>query len=175
MSDFKDLAMLRRSHRQFTGEPVSEDDVKAILRAALMSPTGKGVRGWSFVVTDNKDKIRELSGIRDRGSQFVAEAPLVIAVIGDSQKSDMWIEDCSIAAVTIQYQAEDLGLGSCWCHVRDRESTVPGVSAEKRVQEILDIPSESKVLCLIAIGHASDERKPQNEDALKWEQVRYER
>jgi hypothetical protein len=26
-------------------------------------------------------------------------------------------------------------------------------------------------LCILAIGHKADERKPQNEDKLKWESV----
>ena len=44
----------RRSHRKFTGEEVSADDVKTILRAGLMAPTSKGQRAWQFVVVDDK-------------------------------------------------------------------------------------------------------------------------
>ena len=39
MTEFKDLVRLRRSHRKFTEETISEEDMKCILRAALMSPT----------------------------------------------------------------------------------------------------------------------------------------
>ena len=42
--DFKDLVQQRRSHRKFTGEEVSAEDVKLILRAGLMAPTSKGQR-----------------------------------------------------------------------------------------------------------------------------------
>ena len=28
-----------------------------------------------------------------------------------------------------------------------------------------------RVLCVVAFGHKADERKPQNEDRLKWENV----
>lgn len=173
MDSFKELAQRRRSHRVFTDEPVSEEEIKTIVRAALMSPTAKGLRKWRFMVTDNKAKIKELSEIRPAGSQFVSGAPAVIAVLGDPQEQEMWVEDGSIAAVSMQYQAEDLGLGSCWCHIRGRESKVAGVSAEDRVKEILGIPERYSVLCLIAVGHPADERKPQDEDALKWDQVSY--
>ena len=44
MTDFKDLAQLRRSHRKFTEQEIDADDVRLILRAALMSPTSKGQR-----------------------------------------------------------------------------------------------------------------------------------
>ena len=173
MNSFNELAQARRSHRAYTDEPVGDKYVRTILRAALMSPTAKGLRKWRFVVTDNKEKIKELSGIRPAGSQFLAGAPVVIAVLGDPQEHEMWIEDGSITAVSMQYQAEDLGLGSCWCHIRGRESKDTGVTAEQKVREILNIPEKYSILCLIAVGHPADERKPQNEDALKWDQVSY--
>ena len=172
MNSFRELAQMRRSHRIYTGEPVSDEYVRTILRAALMSPTAKGLRKWRFVVTDNKEKIEDLAGIRTAGSQFLAGAPVVIAVLGEPGE-EMWVEDCSIAAVSMQYQAEDLGLGSFWCHIRGRESKEAGVTAEQKVRAILNIPEKYSVLCLIAVGHPADERKPQNEEALKWDQVSY--
>ena len=39
MTDFKTLAQMRRSHRKFTEQEIDGDDVKLILRAALMTPT----------------------------------------------------------------------------------------------------------------------------------------
>lgn len=65
MDSFKELAQARRSHRIYTDEPVSDEYVRTILRAALMSPTAKGLRKWRFVVTDNKEKIEDLAGIRN--------------------------------------------------------------------------------------------------------------
>ena len=50
MDSFKELARARRSHRIYTDEPVSDEYVRTILRAALMSPTAKGLRKWRFVV-----------------------------------------------------------------------------------------------------------------------------
>ncbi|MGN0201450.1 MAG: nitroreductase family protein [Candidatus Cryptobacteroides sp.] len=171
MNSFKDLAQQRRSHRQYTEEPVSQEELRTVLRAALMSPTGMGLRKWSFAVTSDKSRIEALSRVRTHGSAFLAEAPTVIAVMGSPAEQEMWVEDGSIAAVSMQYQAEDLGLGTCWCQIRGRESTVEGVSADSLVREILGIGEDRSVLCLIALGHPRDERKPQNEEALKWEQV----
>lgn len=174
MKSFTELAQRRRSHRKYTEEPVSQENIKTILKAGLMSPTAKGLRKWHFLVTENKDKILALSKIRPAGSQFVAGAPVVIAVFGQPAVQEKWIEDTSIAAVSMQYQAEDLGLGSCWCHVNGRMSPDGNASAEDLAKEILGIPDEYSVLCLIAVGHACDERQPQDEEALKWDQVHFE-
>ncbi len=173
MNSFKELARMRRSHRVYTDEPVSEEHVRTVLRATLMSPSAMGLRKWRFVVTDNKGTIRKLAGVRPAGSEFVGGAPVVIAVLGEPENQPKWIEDCSIASVTMQYQAEDLGLGTCWCQIRGSESTEAGVTAEQKVRAILNIPEKYSVLCLVAVGHPADERKPQNEDALKWDQVSY--
>lgn len=167
---FKDLVQLRRSHRKFTDEEISGDDVRLIMRAALMSPTSKGQRAWQFVVVDNKADIEKLSDAKDLGGQFLKGAPLAVVVLGDSSRNDCWVEDASIAAVAMQYQAEELGLGSCWAQMRGRGLS-DGTMAEEVVRGILDIPDNMNVLCVIGIGHKADERKPQNEENLKWENV----
>ena len=170
MSNFKDLVQQRRSHRKFTTEEIDAESVKLILRAALMSPTSKGQRAWQFVVVDNPTDIEKLADAKDLGSQFLKGAPLAIVVLGDPLQNDCWIEDGSIAAIAMQYQAADLGLGSCWAQMRGRGLS-DGTTADTVIQGVLDIPENFHVLCILGIGHPADERKPQNEDKLKWENV----
>ena len=170
MTTFKDLAQLRRSHRKFTPEEIDAEQVRLILRAALMSPTSKSQRSWQFVVVDDKTDIEKLADAKDLGSQFLKEAPLAVVVLGDPVQNDCWVEDGAIAAISMQYQAEELGLGSCWAQMRGRGLS-DGTSADTVIRGILDIPENLCVLCVIAFGHKADERKPQNEDRLKWENV----
>ena len=170
MEDFKTLAQMRRSHRKFTDQEIDADDVKIILRAALMAPTSKGQRAWQFVVVDDKTDLEKLSDAKDLGGQFVKGAPLAVVVLGDPVANDCWVEDGSSAAISMQYQAEDLGLGSCWVQMRGRGLS-DGTTADTVIRGILDIPENYSVLCVVAFGHKADERKPQNEDKLKWESV----
>ena len=174
MTDFKDLVQLRRSHRKFTQEEIDAEDVRQILRAGLMAPTSKGQRAWQFVLVDNQLDIEKLSDAKDLGSQFMKGAPLAIVVLGDPVQNDCWVEDGSIAAISMQYQAEELGLGSCWVQMRGR-GLADGTSADTVIRGILDIPENFSVLCVLAVGHKADERKPQNEDKLKWENVHVEK
>ena len=37
-----------------------------------------------------------------------------IIVLGDEDKTDVWVEDCSNVILTMHYMASSLGLGSCW-------------------------------------------------------------
>lgn len=170
MTTFKDLAQLRRSHRKFTPEEIDAEQVRLILRAALMSPTSKSQRSWQFVVVDDKTDIEKLADAKDLGSQFLKEAPLAVVVLGDPVQNDCWVEDGAIAAISMQYQAEELGLGSCWAQMRGRGLS-DGTSADTVIRGILDIPENLCVLCVLGFGHKADQRQPQNEDRLKWENV----
>ena len=174
MTHFKDLVQQRRSHRKFTDEEVDAEDVKLILRAALMAPTSKSQRAWHFVLVDNKTDLEKLSDAKDLGGQLIRDAALAIVVLGDPMQNDCWVEDGSIAAISMQYQIEELGLGSCWVQMRGRGLS-DGTTADTVIQGILDIPENYSVLCVIALGHKADERKPQNEDKLKWENVHVEK
>ena len=168
--DFQDLVCVRRSYRKFTSEEVDPEAVKTIIRAALMSPTSKTRRAWHFIVVDDKLDIEKIADAKDAGAQLLKGAPLAIVVLGNPQENDCWIEDGSIAAISMQYQAEELGLGSCWVQMRDRGLS-DGTSADEVLRGILDIPDEMCVLCVLAVGHKAEERKPQDEEKLKWENV----
>ncbi len=170
MKDFKTLVQCRRSHRRFTDREVSAEHLQLILRAALMSPTSMGRRSWHFAIADNKRDIEKMADAKDMGSQFMKGAPLAIVVMGDPKTNDCWVEDGSIAAISMQYQAEDLGLGSCWVQIRNRGLT-DGHTANEVIHGILGLPENLKVLCVLAIGHPADELEPQHEDDLKWENV----
>lgn len=168
--DFKDLVQLRRSVRKFSDREIDPDDLQKILRAALMSPSSKSTRGWHFIVVDDKDMLEKLSLCREMGSQFLAGAKAAIVVLGDHEVSDVWTEDASIAAVTMQYQIADLGLGSCWCQVRNRFMQ-GDESSDNVLRYLLHYPSNLVAECIIGLGYPAIERKPQNEDNLKWENV----
>lgn len=173
MEQFSELARKRRSHRKFTSEKISEQQIQTLIETALMSPTGKSLRSCSFCVVESSELIVSLSQAKSMGSQFAAEAQCCMVVLGDPGISDVWIEDASAAAMSVLYQAEDLGLGACWVQIRERQNA-EGRDSESVVREILSLPESIRVLCFLAIGHKGMERKEQNMEkieALKQEKV----
>ena len=101
MTSFKDLAQLRRSHRKFSDKEVDPEHLKLILRAGLMSPTSKSQRAWQFVVVDDRMDLEKLADAKNMGSQFLKDAPVAIAVLGDPMQNDCWVEDGSIATISM--------------------------------------------------------------------------
>lgn len=170
MDNFQSLIIKRRSIRHFTPEVINEDHVKMILEAGLLAPTSKSSRAWQFIVVDDPDMLARLSQCKERAAEPIGRAPLAIVVAVDPTATDPWIEDASIAASYMQLQAAGLGLGSCWIQVRDRYAA-DGTPTEEYVQELLNMPDSLPVICILAIGHPAEDRKPQAIEKLKWEQV----
>jgi nitroreductase len=170
MENFSDLIKKRRSTRKFTNEALSQDQVVALLKAALMSPSSKRNNSWQFIAIEDKEILKTLAGCKEESAAFIADAALAVVVLADPLASDVWIEDASIASIIIQLQAEDLGLGSCWVQIRERR-TASGHPSDEFIRSLLNIPLPLQVLSVIAIGYKAIERKPFNEEHLQWEKV----
>jgi nitroreductase len=169
MNNFESLIINRRSIRKFTSEPLSPDDVHKILQSALLSPSSKNSKSWEFIAIDNPVTIKQLSECKDSGSSFLEGCAFAVVVTGNRTITECWIENASIAAILMQLQAEDLGIGSCWCQVRNRFAGER--ESEQIVRDLLEIPHEYGVLCIIGFGHKEQERKPSDLSELTWEKV----
>ncbi|MDO4780451.1 MAG: nitroreductase family protein [Bacteroides sp.] len=170
MTTFAELIKKRRSIRRFTEQEISKEHVEMILKAGLMSPTSKSSHSWSFLVVDDKEKLKALGMCKPHGATLIEKAPLAIVVMGDPLASQVWVEDASIAAIMMQLQAEDLGIGSCWVQVRERFAP-NGITSDEYIHDLLNIPLQLQTLAVIAFGHKEGERPPHNEDELLWEKV----
>lgn len=170
MEDFATLIRNRRSTRRFTDELLTPEQVAAILRAGLMAPSSKRRNPWQFVVVEDKEMLQALSGCKPHGAAFVAGCALAVVVLADVMASDVWVEDAAIASIYMQLQAEDLGLGSCWCQLRNRQ-TENEEEAAQYVRNLLNIPYRMEVLSIIGIGHKQKENPPFDEENLQWEKV----
>lgn len=149
-----DLLLTRRSCRKFEDRAVEAEKKEKLLQAAQLGPTGKNTRPWEFVVVEKKETLQKLSDCRQPNQPFLPKTPLAIVVLGNTQKTDTWVEDASISAILMQLEAEKLGLGSCWVQIRLRESN-QGMSSEEYVRKLLGIPEHMAVLSIIAVGYPS--------------------
>lgn len=170
MESIHDLLLRRHSIRRYTSEKVDPEVVKTILEAALLAPTSKSSRCWQFVVVDDPEMLVKMSECKPAGAAPIKKCAFAVVVCADTSKSDMWIEDASIAAVFMQLQAADLGLGSCWVQIRDRYGA-DGTPADEVIQELLGIPETVPVECVVTFGHPDEERRPVDPSKLLWEKV----
>lgn len=170
MKDFQDLLSNRRSTRKFTEELLNPNEVEALLKAALKSPSSKNKKPWQFIVVEDKQQLNELAQSKSAGAKPIEGCALAIVVVADPLASNVWIEDASIASILIQLEAENLGLGSCWIQIRERYRE-DGYSAEQFIKDTLNIPLQLQVLSVIAIGRKAQEKSRIEDDNLEWEKV----
>ncbi len=167
---FMSLIQKRRSIRKFLAKPVEDEKIDLLIEAALRSPSSRGFNPWEFVVITERDLLEKLSNAKIHGSQFLKNAPLGIVVCADSDKCDVWVEDCSIASTFIFLAAESIGLRSCWIQIRERMHN-ESLTSEAYVKDVLDIIPKLKVESIIAIGYP-DETKPfHKKEELQYEKV----
>lgn len=168
--DFHELLLQRHSIRRYTDQPIPADDVKTILEAALLAPSSKSARSWQFVVVEDRDTLARLSEMKPAYATSIKESTLAVVVTASPEQSEAYIEDATVAATLMHLQAAALGIGSCWVQVRGRFSA-DGEPSEDIVREILDIPADMMVECIVTFGYSAETRKPVDPAKLKWEKV----
>ena len=156
---FIDLLRRRRSIRKYSDQKLDDATLELIQETLLRSPTSRGRTPWEFVLVTDTELLKQLARAKMLGTGFIADAPLAVVILGNEKTSDVWVEDCSIAAINLQLLATDLGLGSCWGQIRKRPHSSDS-SAESYVRELLGIPAHLRVGMIIAVGYPAESKPP---------------
>ena len=167
--EFFEVLKKRRSIRRFQDKPVPREVVESLLEAAFLSPSSHNKRPWHFVVVDAKEKLEALSRAK-LGASGLKTAPLAIVVAADESRSDVWIEDASIAAEHIHLASYALGVASFWVQIRKRMHD-ESKTAEEYVRELLGIPENYRVLCIIGVGYPGEKKGSHGDEVFEWEKV----
>jgi len=154
--DAMQAILSRRSIRKFKPQPVSDDLITQLLKAAMNAPSAGNQQPWHFIVIRDRAILDEVPKIHPY-AQMLKEAPLAIAICGDMEKQlheGYWVQDCSAATENLLLAAHALGLGAVWLGVHPREERVVGLI------KLLHIPEKIIPLCVIAIGYPAEEKPP---------------
>jgi len=151
--DFWELIRRRHSVREYDSDAsVSPEQVKRILEAAIEAPSAGNRQPWHFVVVRDR-AVRQGLVRAAYGQEFLAQAPVVIAVCSDPARSAARYghrgsslycsQDTAAATEHILLAATALGLGSCWV----------GAFDEATAARVLGLPKRLRPVALVAIGH----------------------
>lgn len=165
-----DLLRRRRSIRRYLPQAIEPEKTALLQEAALRAPSSRNLQPWRFIFCDDRKLIAQLARAKAHGSAFLAGAPLAVIVLGDESISDVWIEDCAIAAIILQLTAQSLGLGSCWVQIRLRPHDEKA-SAEAFVQNLFSLPLNMRVACIIGIGYPAEKPAAIAVDQLPWPKI----
>ena len=163
--------MTRTSIRQYKDQPVEQEKIDIMLKAAMAAPTAVNLQPWHFIVITDKQTIGQLSGRQP------TNAPLLIAVCGDTNKTtmpdgkgklpDFWIQDVSAATENLLLAAHALGLGAVWTGI------YPVMERTAEVANVLNCPQNIVPLADVRIGYPDESPEPKNK--FKEENISYEK
>ena len=152
----------RRSVREYLDTPVPKEIIEDIVDCGRLAASGVNVQPWVFIAVTDARVRGQLAEMCPNG-KFISQSPVCIAVF--CQDTKYYIEDGSAATQNMLNAARAHGLGSCWV-AGDKKEYAP------KIGEMLGVPSDCKLVSLIAIGHAakiaSPAKKPLSE-VLRWE------
>jgi nitroreductase len=171
--DVFEAIRMRRAVRLYRPDPVSREQVQAVLDAANLAPSGLNRQPWEFIVV-TRGKIREMgrsyrstldeylahwdkSPMREfisrddfiRFAETYGGAPVVIVVlmkadpVPNFRKADL--ESASAAMENLLLAATALGLGTCWMTGPLRD--------DDNLRHILAIPADREIIAITPLGY----------------------
>ena len=173
MNDLLNTMLHRRSIRQYTGEHIPEEQLQSVIQAGLLSASGRRLRPWELIVVRDRDTLEKLSDCREGAAKMLAGADCAIVVLGDLEKSDTIIEDCSIVMANMHLMASSLELGSCWIQGRMRNAP-DGGTTEAYVRELLAIPEQYQLEAILSLGVPAKPAQASDLESLPYEKVHYD-
>ncbi|CCQ92806.1 putative NADH dehydrogenase/NAD(P)H nitroreductase [[Clostridium] ultunense Esp] len=146
--------MTRRSIRKFTGEPISEEDLKTILKAGFQAPSAHNFQPREYVVVRDQEKIQKITEFH-KYAKMLPKAGCGIIVCGDREKQPeigFLVEDCSASIQNMLLAAHGLGLGAVWCGLYSVEKLT------KAMAEVLELPEHIIPIGMVVVGVKDEEK-----------------
>jgi nitroreductase len=134
--DFWQVIQARHSMRAFDARyDIPPEIIERILLAAIQAPSAGNCQPWHFVVV-RRQRVRQRLAQAAFGQEFIAQAPVVIVICTEAERSEhrygargaelYCIQDTAAATEHILLAATSLRLASCWVGAFD-DSAVAGV------------------------------------------------
>jgi len=172
MSDLMKIIQSRRSIRRYKEKNIPDSILDSLLEAARWAPSWANTQCWQFVVVKDrtiKEKIQEAVSPRNPSSKAIVNAPVLLVVCGQLQKSgyyndqyptkfgDWFMYDLGLATQNLCLAARDSGLGT----------VIVGLFDHDRVGAIINLPPEHEALVLIPLGYPDHDPSPPKRRELR--------
>lgn len=155
--DTMDIIKNRTSYRgKYKDQAVPKEDLQAIMEAGLDAPSGCNKQTTSLIAVDNPELLMQLKA--SIHPPICETAPAFIFVL--TQKIFAYrdkcyhVQDYSAAIENMLLAIKALGYESCWYegHITDEDDIA------SKLAEILNVPSDYEIVCLLPVGIAKDEQ-----------------
>ena len=155
-----------RSIRAYTDQPVTREQLREIMHAGTMAPSGRNNQPWRFVTIQNRETIHKLAQFTSY-SHIIGKAAACIAVFIDKTAMYHEVKDHQSMGACIQNMllaAHGMGLGAVWLGEI--------LKSADAVRELVAVPKDMELMAVVAIGHpagkgGTSNRRPVEDVLLK--------
>lgn len=148
--------LTRRSIRKYTGEPVPDDTLNALLEAAMSAPSAGNQQPWHFVIITRNELLDKVPGLNPYAA-MAKDAPAAVLVCAEpalEKYRGYWVQDCSAATQNILLAAHAMGFGAVWTGIYPDEERVRGF------RDLLGLPPGIVPLSLVVVGRPAENKPP---------------
>lgn len=146
MADTYDFIIGLRAIRDYRADPLSNEDLGAILEAGRWTGSSKNRQSWSFIAVTDPER---LQGLAEHGdfTQPVRDSAATIVLVKEPGGNEF---DIGRAAQNIMLAAKSVGVASCPITLhRQRDAAV-----------FLSVPEGAVARYAVALGYPASDAKP---------------
>jgi nitroreductase len=144
-----DAIRARRNVRSYDTRTISDADVNRILEAGWRSPSASNRQAWDFVLSTDRDQLRELATVWDYAGHIATAAAAIVLVVPEPESERFRVldqYDLGQATMAMMLAAADLGIGSGHSSIGDQDAC----------RRILGIPADHECAYMLALGYPAD-------------------
>ena len=137
---------MKRAVRDFTDEPIPDDQLEAVINAGRRAQSSKNTQPWHFIVVRDREILDELSKLGRYAKQIAQAAAAIVIVTPDPAERWSIMFDAGQAAGYMQLAAWDLGIGSCPVTLYEPDMA----------RDLLSFPEDLHGRVVLSLGYPKD-------------------
>jgi len=149
----------RHSYRgPFKEDPVPREDLRRIVEAGLLAPSGMNRQTTTFVIVDDAALVAKIAAMHP-SNQAVQQAKAIIACVVDADPSAVHegltfeVEDCAAAVENMLLAVTALGYATVWI-----DGWLRGEGRAETIGEMLGLPQGKVVRVILPVGVPKEKR-----------------
>lgn len=154
----------RRSIRAYKADPVPQDALERMLRAAQVAPSWKNRQAWHILTIEKRDTLVELGRLLEGNPCGVDYGTLPMALmlamdpaaIDAYDGKEYYLVDAGIVGEHLVLAAEAEGLGTCWV----------GWFSDAPIKALLGVPDAYRIVMITPLGYPAEAPEARPRKAL---------
>lgn len=145
----------RRSIRKYTNEPLSDKQLKTVLKAGFQAPSAHNRNPIEYIVLRDREILEAITKFHPY-TKMLPQAGCGIVVCGDKSKQEregFLVSDCSASIQNMLLAAHGIGLGGVWCGI------YPVAELMEPLSKLLKLPENIIPIGIVTVGVPDEEKK----------------